>query len=179
MHVHLPGFHFGYLFLTHSHFLDVSAERFSPREAVAVHSQGHGSNDMGRSFIFEPVLFFLVVLRRHQAENRIPFWMGPLRKETPKYLGVPSPFFPGILLSRKPPETQVENGSGCWKERCLKRMDKESNPRTMTLGYHRWVILLTPDLFNTLLNQTLADAARLCNVTFVFVFARHRSGGAA
>ena len=38
-----------------------------------------------------------------------------------------------ILSSRKPPETQVEHGSGFWKERWLKRIDKESTPRTLFL----------------------------------------------
>ena len=53
------------------------------------------------------------------------------------FLGVPYlpfPFFPGILLSRQPPEAQVENGSGFWKERWLKIMDLESTPRTLK-GY--------------------------------------------
>ena len=47
-------------------------------------------------------------------------------------LGVLSPFFPGILLSRKPPETQetkTKSGSGFWKERSLKIMETESTPR--------------------------------------------------
>ena len=51
--------------------------------------------------------------------------------ETPKNLGVPSI---SILsrdpnLSTKPPETQVENGSGFWKEGQLNRMDKDLTPR--------------------------------------------------
>ena len=33
-----------------------------------------------------------------------------------------APFFPGIIVSRKPPETRVEHRSGFWKERRLKRM---------------------------------------------------------
>ena len=37
------------------------------------------------------------------------------------FLGLPSPFFPGILLSRKPPETRG-------KRFRLKRVDKESTP---------------------------------------------------
>ena len=50
-------------------------------------------------------------------------WSGPIT------LGVPSPFFPGILLSRKPPETRGKRIRSFWKERRLKKMDKESTSR--------------------------------------------------
>ena len=45
--------------------------------------------------------------------------------DPPRFLLVPSPLFPGILLFSKPSKTK-KNGCGCLKERWLKRMDKES-----------------------------------------------------
>ena len=46
-------------------------------------------------------------------------------------LGVPSPFFPGILLSRKPPESQGKRRSVFEKNEGWKRMEKESTPRLL------------------------------------------------
>ena len=46
-----------------------------------------------------------------------------------KGLGLPSPFFPGILLCRKPSKTQGKQMVCFGKERWLKRMEKESTPR--------------------------------------------------
>ena len=51
-------------------------------------------------------------------------------------LVLPSPFFPGILLSRKPPETQG-NGepAGVQKERWSERMDSESTLRMIGIDF--------------------------------------------
>ena len=46
----------------------------------------------------------------------------------------PPPFFPGILLSGKPPETRGERRI-CEKKRWLERMDKETFPREMEALY--------------------------------------------
>ena len=46
----------------------------------------------------------------------------------PRYLGVPPPFFPGILLSRNPPETRERTVIGFRKERWLKRMEWNWKP---------------------------------------------------
>ena len=44
------------------------------------------------------------------------------------YPGVPSPFFPGILLSRKPPKTRE---SGCFLKRTMVEKNGESTPRVL------------------------------------------------
>ena len=56
---------------------------------------------------------------------------GSLLRDGGKALGAPSPFFPGILLSKKTPKTlqkQRSVSSPFFKERWLKRMDTESSP---------------------------------------------------
>ena len=53
-------------------------------------------------------------------EGHLPGWF-------PRVLGVPSPFFPGILLENL--RKASENGSGFGKEGWLKRMDKDSFSR--------------------------------------------------
>ena len=58
------------------------------------------------------------------------------------FLGVPSPFFPGILLSRKPPETR-ENG------RFLKRTMIENNGQ----GINPWNLSRSPTKRRAMLVQ--------------------------
>ena len=68
---------------------------------------------------------------QHQPPKLDQGLIGPLLA---LFLGVPSPFFPGILLFRKPSKTQGET-AGFGKERWLKRMDRESTPSLPFFGW--------------------------------------------
>ena len=72
---------------------------------------------------------FLWLVQRN-AKNNPPFCQVFLRKDT---ILVPSPFFPGILLSRKPPDTQEKKLY--FLKRTMVGKNGESTPRTM------WVCL--------------------------------------
>ena len=85
-------------------------------------------------FFLEGTLLWVCFERKAEMCVPLCIGLGPVSQNS--RAGWPVPFFPGILLSRKSPDTH-RTWMVCEKERWFKRMAQESTPRKVGL-------LLTP-----------------------------------